>query len=438
MSNNKQRATAGMITAFKIKHAEPGQWLTEKWPRGEGSFQVRILGDGSHYYYRYTDGTGKQQRIALPRINEKGLPITLAEARRDAKSLARRYTQGHKNIRETIAHEISERERIQKQQALEEQKLQQLNDSTFGVMLEAYCDYLELQGKVSHKAVRQSIQRHIEKAFPQLWNTPAADIQTTDLTPVLTRLVNADHLREANKVRAYMRAAYSAACGAPVNAQAPESLQRLGISSNPARDLGVIAGANKTRDDYLTLDELRALWRRIKDGNNAPTLIVKLYLLTGGQRFRQLARTTVSDIVDDCLILMDSKGRRANARKHSVPLLPEAIKTIRDISPHRAGPYLVSLTQGETPADHGNATHHLKKIAQDMVDAGEARKVFTFGVLRSTVETRLAAIGVSSDIRAQLQSHGLGGVQTRHYDRHDYQEQKLDALKKLQELMLGG
>jgi len=30
----------------------------------------------------------------------------------------------------------------------------------------------------------------------------------------------------------------------------------------------------------------------------------------------------------------------------------------------------------------------------------------------------LAAMGVSSDVRAQLQSHGLGGVQSRHYDRH--------------------
>jgi hypothetical protein len=37
-------------------------------------------------------------------------------------------------------------------------------------------------------------------------------------------------------------------------------------------------------------------------------------------------------------------------------------------------------------------------------------------------------LGVSKDIRAQIQSHGLSGVQTRHYDRHDYLNEKREAL----------
>ena len=51
--------------------------------------------------------------------------------------------------------------------------------------------------------------------------------------------------------------------------------------------------------------------------------------------------------------------------------------------------------------------------------------------LRRTVETRLAGMGVSKDIRAQLQSHGLSGVQIRHYDQHDYAEEKRHALRVL-------
>ena len=49
--------------------------------------------------------------------------------------------------------------------------------------------------------------------------------------------------------------------------------------------------------------------------------------------------------------------------------------------------------------------------------------------LRRTCETMLAAMGVSSDVRAHLQSHGLGGVQTRHYDRHSYMDEKRKALE---------
>ena len=40
----------------------------------------------------------------------------------------------------------------------------------------------------------------------------------------------------------------------------------------------------------------------------------------------------------------------------------------------------------------------------------------------------MAALGVSSDVRAQIQSHGLGGIQARHYDRHDYMPEKREAL----------
>ena len=50
--------------------------------------------------------------------------------------------------------------------------------------------------------------------------------------------------------------------------------------------------------------------------------------------------------------------------------------------------------------------------------------------IRRTVETMLASLGVSRDIRAQLLSHGISGVQAQHYDRHDYLEEKRATLIK--------
>lgn len=43
----------------------------------------------------------------------------------------------------------------------------------------------------------------------------------------------------------------------------------------------------------------------------------------------------------------------------------------------------------------------------------------------------LAANGVSREIRGQLQSHGLAGIQARHYDGYDYMPEKRQALEKL-------
>ena len=59
------------------------------------------------------------------------------------------------------------------------------------------------------------------------------------------------------------------------------------------------------------------------------------------------------------------------------------------------------------------------------------------GDLRRTVETRLAAEGISKDVRAHLQSHGLGGVQSKHYDRHDYLAEKRAALEALHRICTG-
>ena len=42
---------------------------------------------------------------------------------------------------------------------------------------------------------------------------------------------------------------------------------------------------------------------------------------------------------------------------------------------------------------------------------------------------------MSKDTRAQLLSHGISGVQDRHYDAGEYLRQKLDALKTLRTLL---
>ena len=68
--------------------------------------------------------------------------------------------------------------------------------------------------------------------------------------------------------------------------------------------------------------------------------------------------------------------------------------------------------------------------SRDTVSTREARQGFELRDLRRTCETMLAAMGVSKDIRAQLQSHGLSGVQQRHYNRHEYMLEKRAALEK--------
>lgn len=104
--------------------------------------------------------------------------------------------------------------------------------------------------------------------------------------------------------------------------------------------------------------------------------------------------------------------------------------------------YIWSISQGQYGACHSTASKALKQVIQE-IRTKEAKKSeggsfltdFTLGDLRRTVETRLAAAGVSRETRAQLQSHGLSGVQVRHYDRHDYLQEKRQALEILYQLL---
>ena len=60
---------------------------------------------------------------------------------------------------------------------------------------------------------------------------------------------------------------------------------------------------------------------------------------------------------------------------------------------------------------------------------GEAIDGFQLKRIRSGVETLLAANGVSREVRGHLQSHGLTGVQARHYDGYDYMPEKRKAIE---------
>jgi len=73
-----------------------------------------------------------------------------------------------------------------------------------------------------------------------------------------------------------------------------------------------------------------------------------------------------------------------------------------------------------------------------MQEAREVTEPFLLQDIRRTIETTLASLGVSQDLRAQIQSHGLGGIQQKHYNRHDYSNEKRDALEKWARWLLSG
>jgi integrase len=166
-----------------------------------------------------------------------------------------------------------------------------------------------------------------------------------------------------------------------------------------------------------------------------------LALYAGGQRMAQLLRAKVSDFDQDTatLRLWDGKGKRTQPREHLLPLAPHAAGMVAALverakdreksrakqegrAPDMAGLWLFS-THGRVAMNPETVSTRAAEISASM--GGEA---FTLRDIRRTTETMLSGLRISKDIRAQLLSHGISGVQAQHYDRHSYTDEKHAAL----------
>jgi integrase len=117
-------------------------------------------------------------------------------------------------------------------------------------------------------------------------------------------------------------------------------------------------------------------------------------------------------------------------------LLPEAIKAMKAMRPVSDPKlrHLFSVSGGLNPAVPHTLAAAMREVSKEMIKAGEINRPITPGAIRRTVETRLAAKGFSDEVLARLLSHGLGGVQSRNYNAHHYDDEKRAALLKLRTL----
>lgn len=441
---SKKRTKTGKrsagLTVKGIEGLAPGAWLADKGRRNAGTLRAKGGTQGARFYFRYRDPAGAYVDLPVGAFDNDGhRGMTLAEAQDRAGELSRRYRAGETDLRGALGMEQRQREaEIEHSKRAAESKAVR-DQATLGALLLAYSEGLKAAGKIRWRDVESASRRHVEKPWPNLWSKPAADITLDDGLDIVSRLVKAGTRREAAKVRSYLRGAFSAAIRARQDPSGLPALRALRIAANPMSDLVTITGASKVRDRVLSVVELRAYWKRIEFLPGADGAMLRFHLLTGGQRVDQLARATIADVdtADKTLLLRDHKGKRDEPRMHIVPLLPEALAAIETMASPRLGPFIFTTTNGQSGMTYQSLRARFWTVADAMIDANEITERFTPGDIRRTVETRLAGAGVSREVRAQLQSHGISGVQARHYDRYSYADEKRAALVTLFDLVTG-
>lgn len=368
--------------------------------------RVTLAGAKSFVFEGHRDG--RLVSVTIGDVKTWGID----DARARARQLQSMLDQGIDPREEARERKAKAEEKKREEAAAAKAELQRQKYS-LKALCEAYVAHLRARGK--NKSANDCLSAFRCHLFPHEYaNLPAADIKPIQIAEIV-RATAEKSARTAGVLRAYMCAAYNASIKAPLSVKVKSDLIPFNLVSNPVSPVENLKSQAGTR--HLSPAELKKYIKAI--GDSAPDNALRLALLLGGQRMAQLVRAKVGDYVPDSgtLRLFDAKGKRQVARVHLLPAGPKAKAMIEaliadrppealliNISPRTVGDYLATLRE----------THKLGDF--DLKD------------IRRTCETMLASMGISKDIRAQLLSHGISGVQDTNYDQWDYISEKRAAL----------
>lgn len=438
-----------MLTVKELQKLKPGKWASDGATRGSGALWFRKSDDGKRVsvYFGYAHDDQKR-KLPIGTYDEQGVSgLTLKQCREKYVAISQIYKSGITDLRRHFEREREAAERAR--QAEEEAARRAAEEAQRGSLrklLAARVAYLKRKGSTDTAKDEESMFR---RQVPEdLKDRKATEPGVSDFKTIIGKVVEAGHGRGAGKLRTALRAAYQLAVDSGTDPDVPLEFGAFGVTVNPVASVSArsLAKYNRACERTLSAPELTAFLKRV-DALDQVALreALKLCLYLGGQRPTQLLRAQLADIDVDAgtITLHDKKGRRhTGPRRHVVPLIKEAsvilkarLAAIRDIVERREAigdhrPVPVFSTDDATPMWRCTLSALVKEISDNMVKEGEARAPFQLRDIRRTAETMLAALKVSKDIRSQLLSHGLGGVQNQHYDHHNYWLEKQQALKK--------
>ena len=394
---------------------------------GLGSLRVYFMPSGAiRLYYGYKDGLGKQDDFPIGIFAdsrnqvEQGVTFTLAMARQRALELSNKQLEavrsGMRSFRELP-------------DMLTPKVKKEAQDISLKALLELYAVLKEEEGRIEYaKAIRAAFRLYLFNK--PIAKTDAARIKTSELASIFRVIIESGKRRTYQKLRSYLLAAYNLAIDADDDEMCDSRLVPFGVTSIPiakTRKTGALVVGRRTR--YLNEHELRIVWGELLSLRNPVSRFLQIKLLTR-QRTIQLLRVKRDDInfENKTMMLYDPKGRRQEPRRHVVALNDDVWNLIVCFLrvPDDGKGLLFCFDDGRE-IKQDVASNHAKRLSIKLLKAGVIKENFTLGDFRRTWETHMARLNVSKEIRGQIASHGISGVQDNHYDMYDYLDQKREA-----------
>ena len=294
-------------------------------------------------------------------------------------------------------------------------------------------EYIAARRSQALKSIGE-IERALKRnALKVIGHKSPAEITRQDIEAVIDPLAKDGKLAMARHVLTYLKGLYNYC-----RINDPALGERYGITSNPAELVNRSTkggtpkyGKPQVRERALKDDEVAALLAYLADENRglsqAARNVLRLLLLTG-QRSSEVIEMPIAELDLKCAEWLLPAQRAKNDKGHLVPLSEPAVAILRDqIGDRRSGFVFPHRDRPAEPMDSrtpGRAMERLLKSGRLEMAPWSPHD------LRRTCETGMARLRVPKEVRDRVLNHVDGSVGGRHYNVHDYADEKREALEK--------
>ncbi|KZX94493.1 MULTISPECIES: tyrosine-type recombinase/integrase [unclassified Sulfitobacter] len=266
------------------------------------------------------------------------------------------------------------------------------------------------------EAVKREMDRHVVAAWGE---RDVHHITKRDVIDLLDGIADSGRVVTANRVRAYL-SKFLNWC-----------VERDIIDQSPAIGIKPVA-KEQSRERVLSDDEIRWLWIACTRHGQPWGHLCKMLLLTG-QRLGEVAKMTDDEVSGDLWHL--DADRTKNGRAHDVPLSEPARDVLESVKRIKGDKGYVFTTTGRSPLQgyHKGRNYigeRMAEVASEELGEPVVIPHWTFHDLRRTAATGMARLGIPVRVTEAVLNHvsGSAGGIVSVYQRHDYADEKRDAL----------
>jgi integrase len=259
-------------------------------------------------------------------------------------------------------------------------------------------------GRELRQNTAEQYRRNLARYAAPLCHKPIADIRRRDVSALLADIAAKSGAPTASLVRSMLSRVFGWAIET-------DRLEFNPVTGSPSYSIG-------KRDRVLSDAEIKMLWAATQDTSDY-SMILRILLWCGCRR-SEAGGMRWSELVDG---RWEIPGART--KNHARLELPLAKQTRAALA---TWPRVVGREHvfgSRSVAGFNNWNNSKAALDQRL----RFNRTFVIHDIRRSVETRMAKLGVSRDVRARILNHDIGPI-AEAYDHHDYRIEKRDALQR--------